>query len=49
MLDRRSFETQLEARVTKVRTMEIDTEKVDEAVLALMYLTLHEGTRAWKL
>jgi hypothetical protein len=28
--------------------MEIDTEKVDEAVLALFYLTLHEGTRAWK-
>ena len=28
--------------------MEIDTEKVDEAVLALLYLTLHEGARAWK-
>jgi hypothetical protein len=28
--------------------MEIDTEKVDEAVLALFYLTLHDGTRAWK-
>ena len=27
----------------KVRTMEIDTEKVDEAVLALLYLTLHDG------
>jgi hypothetical protein len=25
--------------------MEIDTEKIDEAVL---YLTLHDGTRAWK-
>jgi hypothetical protein len=28
--------------------MEIDTDKVDEAVLALLYLTLHDGTRAWK-
>lgn len=28
--------------------MEIDTDKVDEAVLALLYLTLHEGSRAWK-
>ena len=23
-------------------------EKVDEAVLALMYLTVHDGARAWK-
>jgi hypothetical protein len=28
--------------------MEIDTKKIDEAVLALLYLTLHEGWRAWK-
>ena len=31
--------------------MNYDTDKVDEAVLALMYLNLHEGsggTRAWK-
>jgi hypothetical protein len=35
-------------QVTKVRTMEIDTEKVDEAILALLYLTLHDGARAWK-
>ena len=28
--------------------MEIDTEKVDEAILALLYLGLHEGQRAWK-
>lgn len=28
--------------------MEIDTEKVDEAVLAVLYLTLHDGLRAWK-
>jgi len=27
--------------------MEIDTDKVDEAVLALLYLTLHDGARAW--
>jgi len=28
--------------------MEVDTEKVDEAVLALFYLGLHETARAWK-
>ena len=28
--------------------MAIDTDKIDEAVLALLYLTLHDGTRAWK-
>jgi hypothetical protein len=28
--------------------MEIDTAKIDETVLALLYLTLHDGTRAWK-
>lgn len=28
--------------------METDTDKVDEAVLALLYLTLHDGARAWK-
>jgi len=28
--------------------MEIDTNKVDEAVLALLYLTLHDGSKAWK-
>jgi hypothetical protein len=25
-----------------------DREKVDEVVLALMYLTLHDSSRAWK-
>ena len=28
--------------------MNIDTDKVDDAVLALLYLTLHDGVRAWK-
>ena len=28
--------------------MKIDTDKIDEAVLALLYLTLHDGVRAWK-
>ena len=28
--------------------MEIDTDKIDEAVLALLQLTLHDGFRAWK-
>jgi hypothetical protein len=26
----------------------IDTDKIDDAVLALLYLTLHDGVRAWK-
>ena len=29
-------------------TVEIDENKVDETVLALLYLTLHDGARAWK-
>ncbi len=28
--------------------MEIDADKVDDAVLALLWLTLHDGARAWK-
>ena len=28
--------------------MGYDADKVDEAVLALLYLTLHDGARAWK-
>jgi hypothetical protein len=28
--------------------VEIDTDKIDAAVLALLYLTLHDGVRAWK-
>ena len=28
--------------------MDYDTERIDEAVLALAYLTLHDGVRAWK-
>lgn len=28
--------------------MDIDTDKMDEAVLALLSLTLHDGFRAWK-
>jgi hypothetical protein len=28
--------------------MEIDTKRVDDAVLALLYLTLHDSVRAWK-
>jgi hypothetical protein len=27
---------------------ELDTDKVDEAVLGLLYLGLHDGARAWK-
>ena len=29
-------------------TMQIDEKKIDEAVLALLYLTLHDQCRAWK-
>lgn len=28
--------------------MGYDEDKVDDVVLALMYLTLHDGVRAWK-
>lgn len=28
--------------------MELDTDKIDEAVLALLYLGLHDGARVWK-
>jgi len=28
--------------------MEIDNDKIDDAVLALLSLTLHDGFRAWK-
>lgn len=28
--------------------MDIDTDRIDEAVLALLYLGLHQERRAWK-
>lgn len=28
--------------------MDVDTDKIDDAVLALLYLTLHDHDRAWK-
>lgn len=28
--------------------MALDTDKIDDAVLALLYLGLHNGYRAWK-
>jgi hypothetical protein len=28
--------------------MPLNTNKIDEAVLALLYLTLHDDNRAWK-
>jgi hypothetical protein len=28
--------------------MEVDYKKIDQSVLALMYLTLHDKFRAWK-
>ncbi len=29
--------------------MPLDTEKIDDAALALLFLTLHDGDRAWKV
>jgi hypothetical protein len=28
--------------------MALNTDKIDDAALALLYLTLHDGDRAWK-
>lgn len=28
--------------------MVLDKDKIDDAALALLYLTLHDGNRAWK-
>jgi hypothetical protein len=28
--------------------MDLDTNKIDDAILALLYLGLHDGARAWK-
>ena len=28
--------------------MEIDRDKIDETILALLHLTMHDGGRAWK-
>jgi hypothetical protein len=28
--------------------MALNTDKIDDAALALLYLTLHDGSRAWK-
>ncbi|WP_237212779.1 DUF6429 family protein [Ruegeria lacuscaerulensis] len=36
------------ALVASAVTMDIDEDKVDEAVLALLWLTLHDECRAWK-
>ena len=30
------------------RVMEVDTDKIDDAVLALLWLTVHDDRRAWK-
>ena len=36
------------AGVTERIPMAVDNDKIDDAALALLYLTLHEGDRAWK-
>ncbi|MBV1788054.1 hypothetical protein KQ940_08300 [Marinobacterium sp. D7] len=33
---------------SKAETMKLDEDKIDDAVLALLHLTLHDGNRAWK-
>ena len=30
------------------KLMELDDDKIDRAVLALLYLGIHDGARAWK-
>jgi clan AA aspartic protease len=35
-------------RLARRKLVELDTNKIDEVVLALLYLGLHEGARAWK-
>ena len=30
------------------RQMNIDEEKIDDAVIALLFLSLHDGDRVWK-
>ncbi len=32
----------------KVAEIVLDEDKIDDAVLGLLYLTLHDGFRAWK-
>jgi hypothetical protein len=32
----------------EISGMEVDTDKIDDAVLALLWLTVHDGRRAWK-
>ncbi len=36
------------ARHWQHQSMDYNQDKVDEMVLALLFLTLHEGGRAWK-
>ena len=36
------------AVATEDMDMELDYDKIDDAVLALLYLGLHDGSRAWK-
>ena len=46
----RHFSLGVRSRVSRSGKTEMDykTDKVDEAVLALLYLTLHDGARVWK-
>jgi hypothetical protein len=45
MVTRRAGST---PRSHRSKTMEIDTDRIDQAVLALLYLGRHDRWRAWK-
>lgn len=34
--------------ISGIAKLELDTEKLDDAALAILSLTLHEGNRVWK-
>jgi hypothetical protein len=43
------YGTLIRPKVCKKRfTMPLNTDKIDDAALALLYLTLHDSCRAWK-
>jgi hypothetical protein len=46
--DRRLEPRALEALTREMIVTDINTGKIDDAVLALLYLGLHDGCRAWK-
>jgi hypothetical protein len=41
------YELMMQVRA-RGKAMELDKQKIDDALLALLYLGLHDGARAWK-